>query len=205
MYAGEKRVLGYVSYINVVYETNFKKTQSGTYQADNLLSMRLVQGWLAGDLTGAGWLGTATTMVLVRELGSRAMGRAYGVQHVYYGDVIMGTIAAQITSLTIVYSTVYSGADQRKHQSSTSLVFVRGIHRGPMNSPRKWPVTRKMFPFDDVISRCDAGRWREHAGWWYRRTSWWARWCCRPTAPALLIVKCIIDSRHSWHQIKHIG
>ena len=51
----------------------------------------------------------------------------------------------------IVFSTVYSGADQRKHQSSASLAFVRGIHRGPVNSPHKWPVTRKMFPFDDVI------------------------------------------------------
>ena len=44
----------------------------------------------------------------------------------------MGTIASQITSLTIVYSTFYSDADQRKHL-------------------RHWPVTRKMFPFDDVI------------------------------------------------------
>ena len=69
----------------------------------------------------------------------------------HYGDVIMGTIASQITSLTIVYSTVYSGADQTKHQSSASLAFVRGIHRGPVNSPHKWPVTRKMLPFDDVI------------------------------------------------------
>ena len=63
----------------------------------------------------------------------------------------MGEIASQITSLTIVYSTVYSDADQRKHQSSASLAFVWGIHRGPVNSPHKWPVTRKMFPFDDVI------------------------------------------------------
>ena len=63
----------------------------------------------------------------------------------------MGTMASQITSLTIVYSTVYSDADQRKYQSSTSLAFVRGIHRRPVNSPHKWPVTRKMFPFDDVI------------------------------------------------------
>ena len=63
----------------------------------------------------------------------------------------MGPIASQITSLTIVYSTVYSDADQRKHQRSASLAFVRGIHRGPVNSPHKWPVTRKMFPFDDVI------------------------------------------------------
>ena len=63
----------------------------------------------------------------------------------------MGSMASQITSLAIVYSAVYSGADQRKHQSSASLAFVRGIHRGRVNSPHKWPVTRKMFPFDDVI------------------------------------------------------
>ena len=69
----------------------------------------------------------------------------------HYGEVIMGAIASQITSLTIGYTTVYSDADQRKHQSSASLAFVRGIHRGPVNSPHKWPVTRKMFPFDDVI------------------------------------------------------
>ena len=69
----------------------------------------------------------------------------------HYGDVIMGAIASQITNLTIVYSTVYSGADQRKHQSSASLAFMRWIHRGPVNSPHKWPVTRKMFPFGDVI------------------------------------------------------
>ena len=69
----------------------------------------------------------------------------------HYNDVIMGAMASQITSLTIVYSTVHSGADQRKHQSSASLAFVRGIHRWPVNSPHKWPVTRKIFPFDDVI------------------------------------------------------
>ena len=63
----------------------------------------------------------------------------------------MGAMASQITSLTIVYSTVYSGTDQTKHQSSTSLAFVRGIHRWLVNSPHKWPVTRKMLPFDDVI------------------------------------------------------
>ena len=65
----------------------------------------------------------------------------------HYGDVIMDTMASQITSVTIVYSTVYSGADQRKHQSSVLLAFVRG----PVNSPHKCPVTRKMFPFNDVI------------------------------------------------------
>ena len=69
----------------------------------------------------------------------------------HYDDVRMGAIASQITSLTIVYSTVYSGADQCKHQSSASLAFVWWIHWGPVNSPHKWPVARKIFPFDDVI------------------------------------------------------
>ena len=69
----------------------------------------------------------------------------------HYSDIIMGAMASQITSLTIVYSTVYSGVDQRKHQSSASLASVRGIHRWPVNSPHKGPVTLKIFPFDDVI------------------------------------------------------
>ena len=69
----------------------------------------------------------------------------------HYTDITMGAIASQITSLTIVYSIVYSDTDQRKHQSSASLAFVRGIHRGPVNSPHKWPVTWKIFPFDDII------------------------------------------------------
>ena len=70
---------------------------------------------------------------------------------IHYNDVKIGAMASQITSLTIVYSTVYSATYQRKHQSSASLAFVRGIHRWPVNSPHKEPVTRKMFPFDDVI------------------------------------------------------
>ena len=68
----------------------------------------------------------------------------------------MSSMASQITSLMIVYSTAYSRADQRKHQSSASLAFVRRIHRWPVNSPHKGPATRKMFPFDDVIMQIDA-------------------------------------------------
>ena len=63
----------------------------------------------------------------------------------------MIAMASQITSLTIVYSTVYSGTDQRKHPNSASLAFVRGFHQGPVNSPHKRPVMRKMLSFDDVI------------------------------------------------------
>ena len=69
----------------------------------------------------------------------------------HYNDAIMGTMASQITSLTIINSAVYPGADQRKHQSSASLAFVQGIHRSPVNSPHKGPVTWKIFPFDDII------------------------------------------------------
>ena len=69
----------------------------------------------------------------------------------HYSDVIMSTMTSQIISLIIVHSTVYSGTDQRKHQSSASLAFARGDQRWSVNSPHKGPVTRKMFPFDDVI------------------------------------------------------
>ena len=68
----------------------------------------------------------------------------------HYSDVIMSAMASQITGVTIVYSTVRFQI-KRKHRSSVSLAFVRGIHRWPVNSPYKGPATRKMFPFDDVI------------------------------------------------------
>ena len=70
---------------------------------------------------------------------------------VHYNDVIMGMMASQITRFTIVYSTVFSGTDQRIHQRSTSLAFVWGIHRWLLNSQHKWPVMQKMFPLDDII------------------------------------------------------
>ena len=63
----------------------------------------------------------------------------------HYSDVIMSVTASQITSVSVVCSTVCSGADQRKDQNSTSLAFVRGIHRWPVNSPHKGPVIRKIF------------------------------------------------------------
>ena len=78
--------------------------------------------------------------------------RSFNTQLIYhYIDVTMSVMASQITSLKVIYSTVYSGANERKHQSSASLAFVWGIHRWPVNSPHNGPVTQKMFPFDDVI------------------------------------------------------
>ena len=69
----------------------------------------------------------------------------------HYSDVIMSAIASQLTGVSIVCSIVGSGTNQRKHQSWASLAFVWGIHQWPVNSPLKGLVTRKMFPFDDVI------------------------------------------------------
>ena len=66
----------------------------------------------------------------------------------HYSDVIMSEMASQITGVSIVYLAVCSGADQRKHQSSASLVIVQGIHRWPVNY--KGPVMRNIIPFDDV-------------------------------------------------------
>ena len=70
-------------------------------------------------------------------------GLAGEIRRVYYGDVIMTAMASQLASVLIVYTTVCLGADQRKHQSSASLAFVRRIHRWPVNSPHKGPITRK--------------------------------------------------------------
>ena len=102
----------------------------------------------------------------------------------HYNDVIMSTMASQITSLTIVYSIVYSGPDQRKHQSNVSLAFVRGIHWWLVNSPHKWPVTWKTFPFDDVtMNMAELNPQNIRSQWcqvkhWYQRllTTWWKLW-----------------------------
>ena len=100
-----------------------------------------------------GWVNLTST----REFSSQSSNDMSSVITMYvpeddhYNDVIMSAMASWIISLTIVYSTVYSVADYKRYQSPASLAFVRGIHRWPVNSSHKGPVTRKMFPFDDVI------------------------------------------------------
>ena len=91
----------------------------------------------------------------------------------HYNYVIISAMASQITSPTIVYSTVYPGADQRKHQ--TSLAFLMGIHQWPVNSPHKGPVARKMLPFGDVIMKLTGSR------------------------PASIMVCLIAVTRYIWH------
>ena len=91
------------------------------------------------------------SIAVKRRRDNKSIYHQYSLSFTHYNDVIMGTMVSRIYSLTIVYSIVYSGSDQRKHQSSASLAFVLGIHRWPVNSPHKGPVTRKIFLFDDVI------------------------------------------------------
>ena len=69
----------------------------------------------------------------------------------HYSDVITSAMASKITCASLVCSSVCSGTDLRKHQSSASLAFVRGSHWSPVDSPHKGSVTQKRFPFDDVI------------------------------------------------------
>ena len=107
----------------------------------------------------------------------------------HYGDVIMGTIASQIISLAIFYSSAYSATDQRKHQSSASLAFVRGIHRWPVNSPHKGPVTRIYFHLM-TSWYCQANHRVSCSSWLYRSQSGKAR-----LINDLPISKCVMKLR----------
>ena len=97
------------------------------------------------------WFMRWLKLIHANERGSQQKGVRSIEVHVHYSKFIMSTMASQITSLMSVYSTVYSCADERTHQSSASLDFVSVIHRWPVNSPYKGPVTGRMYPFDDVI------------------------------------------------------
>ena len=99
-----------------------------------------------------------------------------------YNGVILGAIASQITSLKIVYWTIYSDAGQRKHQSSASLAFVRGIHRRPVNSPHKGPVARKFSNGVSISTKFTI--WLHVARWkfcWNATPIWIAIDFCRIT------------------------
>ena len=101
----------------------------------------------------------------------------------HYNDIIMTTIASQITSLAVVYSTVYSDADQRKHQSSASLAFVWGIHRDRWIPRTKVQLRGKCFHL--MTSS------------WYAVTAWWRHDIV--TFPALL---AFVSGVHRWSPLK---
>ena len=113
------------------------------------------------------------------------------VSFIHYDDFIMGAMASQITSLTIVYTTVYSDADHRKLQSSASLAFMQGIHRGPVNFPHKVPVTRKVFPFDDVIMLKNSEKTSHSSP--FIRVSYWV-FCCINSINEVLALSLILYS-----------
>ena len=90
----------------------------------------------------------------------------------------------------------------KKHQSSASLAFVRGIHRWPVNSPRKWPVKWKMFPFDNVIMDVfffivhivELPVFRDTSKLLRRHCNQWPYWQAYVSLPAAEVVYC------EWHR-----
>ena len=146
---------------NIKYWFDPRRAFTAWYGQHTKLAAENAQMWVSSHMLSSHRLAILHILLLSAHLVLSLSCKIYFVwsAHVYiysnskchYSDVIMGAMASQITILTIVYSTVYSDADQRKHQSSVSLASVWGIHRRPVKSPHKWPVTRKMFPFDDVI------------------------------------------------------
>ena len=106
---------------------------------------------LCGEYTDVRWIFLIQGPVMLKMYPCDMTPSRIPTEGLNYSDVIMSAMAFQITSVMVVNWTFYSGADQRKDQSSASLAFARVIHRWPVNSPHKRPVTRKMFPFDDVI------------------------------------------------------
>ena len=107
----------------------------------------------------------------------------------HYSDVIMNAMASQITGLTIVYSTVYSGTDKTKHQSSASLALCGEFTGHQWVPPHKGPVTRKMFPFDDVIMFVNAASCTHCAGRWYGVTLVWTMKSIEPEYSPLIYLQ----------------
>ena len=113
----------------------------------------------------------------------------------------MVAMASQITNLTIVYLIVYSGADQRKYKRSTSLAFVLGIRRWPVNSPHKWTVMRKMFSFDDIIARSEwlmRVLWGRFSADVTKEWDWETRWTANDCTAFSDWVAVRISWNHSW-------
>ena len=146
-----------ITSLTIVYWTVYSGPDQRKHQSSASLALVLgIHRWPVNSLhkwSVARKMFPFDDVIMLRRYSANFVSMCFRLSHSinHYNDVIMGAIASQITSLTIVYSIVSSDADQRKHQSSASLAPVRGIYRGPVNSPHKWPVVRKMFPFDDVI------------------------------------------------------
>ena len=138
-------VLMYAYICKIIYLPNYAQN----YYHGRWKDICIIYHW-GGTWNTSQWKRRTHLFYIVNDVAADSL-TTWGAVVSHYGDVMMNAMASQITRLTIVCSTVYSGAGQRKHQSSASLAFVRGIHRWPVNSPHKGPVTRKMCPFDDVI------------------------------------------------------
>ena len=130
------------------------------------------------------------------------------ITRMHYSDVIMSAMTSQTSSFLVVYSTVCSGADHKKHQHSVSIVFVGVIHPGPANSPHKGPIMRKMLPFDYVIIdlKCEVRHIPNltlilddhffHYKWWWIYITWNTH---EITVQCLTVnIYIYITGTHSW-------
>ena len=120
----------------------------------------------------------------------------------------MSAIASHITSLTIAYSIVYSDADQRKHQSSASLAFVRGIHRGSVNSPHKMASCAENVSIwwrhhGNTISHILKNVPHVHLSMWYEDFGAQNKYISNGGSIAFHIIFHAWDTR-SWRQSLHI-
>ena len=90
---------------------------------------------------------------------SNIVGSGHIVAHIrylecrHYSDVIISAMSSEIIGVSMLYPPACSAPDQRMYQSSASFAFVRVIHRCPVDSPHKGPITRKIIPLHDVIMR----------------------------------------------------
>ena len=122
----------------------------------------------------------------------------------------MSTMASQTTAVSIVCPTVCFGADKRKYQSSASLASVSGIHRSPVDSLPKGPVTRKIFPIDDVIMCSDSlsSSWPTDAIWQRRSGSTFNQvmdWHAVITSASVCLSLCWLSDKLWYLQHSNVG
>ena len=142
-----KRIRPFALIINctILMKTNSRFSQNVYTISDRILCNKHLRHTTTENTKAMGKVDTSDLMMIITRAIDISFQSSYlngPVKHmqphifchpcshiIHYNDVTMGAITSQITSRAIVYSIVYSSWDQRKHQSSKSMAFVRGIHR----------------------------------------------------------------------------
>ena len=163
-------------HINILYEI--------TQMCLNVLILQTSHGIYFTLWSFKKWLGR-----YIVETSWRHQMKCFPVTH--YSGVMMRAMASHSPAARMICSAIYSGADQRKRQSSASLAFVRGIHWWPVNFPHKKPVTRKRFPFGDVIMGFLCAEFTGHRWIPLTKDSDGEHWCFLWSAPEQTVEETI--------------